>query len=346
MVIAEYLNLITEKREPIGHGMKVFQEAVSLVSQDDVISVSCPEYSSPREKDHRNVDSIIPERDNVIKKYLIQIRTIRKAFRVANESKDKIVWFTNVHWLLPFLMGVLPIKKHVILTMFRDIAEDTLMAGTKLKRIKHHYVRKGISKAAFLIVTNPSLSISERQLHIPDYYYTEEYEKYQKKEKEDRVVCLGIIRETKDIRGLIGKFRNTDIPVLIAGRFDSQDTYQWAMENKSDNIIIENRKIAEEEYYNFIAGSRFVILPYKTEWCRNATSGILLEAVFLSSIPIGPRILLDNNQINGIGYETLEDLPGTYAELEKLGESVKNDILRYKKETVQKRLQEAIKKWA
>jgi hypothetical protein len=40
--------------------------------------------------------------------------------------------------------------------------------------------------------------------------------------------------------------------------------------------------------------------------CR--TSGVLIESMFLHTIPIAPRKLLEANGIQGIGYDNIEEL--------------------------------------
>ena len=38
------------------------------------------------------------------------------------------------------------------------------------------------------------------------------------------------------------------------------------------------------------------------------TSGVLLESIFVGTIPIAPKRLLEENEVRGIGYETLDEI--------------------------------------
>ena len=69
------------------------------------------------------------------------------------------------------------------------------------------------------------------------------------------------------------------------------------------NIIIKNNNLSYIDYLSKIAESKFVILPYKESSYSNRSSGVLLETIFLGSIPIAPKFLLNFNNIKGVDYE-------------------------------------------
>ena len=94
-----------------------------------------------------------------------------------------------------------------------------------------------------------------------------------------------------------------------------------------------------------IAESKYTLLPYKLERYENATSGILLESIFLKSIPIAPKWLLENNNISGIGYDNLDDLPKSINELNNVTREYTFDIEDYRKDNIEKKLIRAIEEY-
>jgi hypothetical protein len=132
------------------------------------------------------------------------------------------------------------------------------------------------------------------------------------------------MRSSKDLRGILAAFNDTDIPVWIVGNFENKSEYEYLKSHAVNNFHIENRALDYDEYYRLIAESRFLIMPYDMSFCKDATSGILLKNIFLNSIPIAPLKLLAYNSVSGIGYERLTDLPKTYLALLEFGEKVEN----------------------
>lgn len=75
---------------------------------------------------------------------------------------------------------------------------------------------------------------------------------------------------------------------------------------------------------------------------KGATSGVLLESIFLKSIPVAPQKLLDYNGINGIGYGDLEEI-NTNTFVKQL--TNENNLDKYMFDYNQKKLHSIFQKW-
>lgn len=307
VTVVEYLNYVNECGEAIGHGKKVLSEAVELLKDD--FDVHCIASEAYRPEGFA-LDKALPRLNQSAGEVtngaiLNQIKAVFAAVRTD------VVWFTNVDWvLLAYLAFFKPRAVKVMATLYRDYATDIAQGGSKARRVKVAAVRCGIRNIDILVVTNKTLRLSDSQIFMPDYIYTEKYDAYRvpDSEKLNQVVCVGSMRPSKDLRGVVRAFAATNMPVKIVGSFCDKNEFMWLCEHATDNITVEDRKLDDDEYYGLIGGSCYVILPYKLVDYRSATSGILQECLFLGTIPIAPKALLDANGVSGIGYESIDDL--------------------------------------
>ena len=231
-----------------------------------------------------------------------------------------------------------PRTQKIAITIFRNILEDARNPKWGIcKGLLSYLVSNGMAKIDLMFVTNPTLSISgaKQQIHIPDYFYKNVYSLYRNTAKAERIVCLGLMNVQKELKKLVRHFSNTEIEVWIIGLFDNEHYYNAITKLSVSNIKIEHRALSEKEYLNIIGGSQFVILPYAATEYKEATSGILLETIFMNSIPVAPKFLLKNNNIQGIGYEKLEDIPTTLKELKSIGKTIHNSIAEYQFDHIQ-----------
>ena len=144
---------------------------------------------------------------------------------------------------------------------------------------------------------------------MPDFLYSQEkYEKYQELEKERRVVCVGTMNRYKQLEELIDIFSKINMPLIIAGRFDDKARLSDLLDRKPKNVEIYDTILTENDYLKMMATSQYSILPYDMSQYINRTSGVLLESIYLGSIPIAPRELLIQNSLPGMGYNEMQDL--------------------------------------
>ena len=112
----------------------------------------------------------------------------------------------------------------------------------------------------------------------------------------------------KELEKLIDVFNENGIKLEIVGKFLDQQRYLDLQCRAKENIIIENVVLSEDEYYRKLAGAKYSILPYDMKVYAGRTSGVLQETVFVGTIPIAPKRLLEENQVRGIGYEQLDEM--------------------------------------
>lgn len=340
MLISEYLNYVNESGEPLGHGKKVLNEVIELVQNKYTVSCAASEAYKPNEfrGRYKKLNSI-PNRIGSTELNKRIFANIRETLRDTDEN---VLWFTNVEWRLLAYLGIKPVRKSIVITVYRDILSDIENGKSKLKRMKALLIKKGLKKVKLVIVTNPNLRIHDNQIYLPDYYYGEKYAALRNIEKKERILCVGSMRKSKDLRGVVKNFNDTDIPVWIVGNFEDKAELAHLKASAGKNFHIEDRVLEYDEYYRMIAESRFTIMPYDMNFYKDATSGILLETMFLNSIPIAPQRLLTYNSVDGIGYMNISDLPKKYDELLKRGKKVLNFSEKYRKDIIFEELNEKL----
>lgn len=337
--LVEYLNYVNKDGKPIGHGKKVLSEAGKMFEADEVRMICSDAYRSDFMKEAKRCEVKLPEisqKETGIKLNEAVFRNIIKTFSVA--EKEEILWFTNTEWRLFAILPFVAKNKKVVVTCYRDVISDICNSNARLKQLKLHLVKRGVERADLIVVTNQHLSLSDNQIFVPDYMYTEFYKKYDTIKKGNRVLCVGAMRESKDLRGVVKLFSNSDIPVYIVGGFSDKQEYSWLVTHKTENITIEDRIVPYDEYYRLIAESKYVIIPYKMEAYDMATSGILQETMFLKSIPIAPRKLLEFNGISGIGYNNLSEIPIDMDTLNQQAKKVKFDMHEYEEQNIKNKI--------
>lgn len=344
IILVEYLNYINCDGHAIGHGKKVLSEAARILAPDIDAIICSKEYTPQLCKLNRNkvsfISAIHSNKDILNKKIFLNIKAVFDVVR----NKNEIIWFTNTEWRLFAFLSFYSSKSKIVVTCYRDTVYDIKNSNSKFKYLKLFLVKKGIKKVDFVIITNPNLRISDKQIFVPDYVYTDFYKKYQNIKKKDQIICVGAMRASKDLRGVIKHFNGTDIPVYIIGGFADKKEYEWLSEHKGDNIIIEDRIVPYDEYYQLIAESKFVIVPYKMNSYHLATSGILQETIFLKAIPIAPYSLLQYNGIDGIGYTNIEELPNNLNELKCRSKTISQNTDVYEEFNIKRKLIEMFQK--
>ena len=298
--------------KPLGHSLKVTREYFELL-KDWFDRIELGAVGSIAD------NSLQIGFDNISKlPYEINVDA---PFTLSRRIKDKMGFFNNIkeclnsdtdavffyqgdfflYFYLCFRYRRRPNKKLYALA-FRDD-----FSGGKIEWILQKVFKKGITKLDGLIYTMPTASIEHvNKIWISDYLYSEEKYGYLRKlPKEKKVVCLGTMNRYKDLEGVVKVFSNTDIRVEIIGAFDEKERIEAIKRMASDNILIEDRVLEDNEYYEKMATAAYGILPYDMNQYHNRTSGVLLETLFVGSIPIAPRELLDNNDCDGIPYDEI-----------------------------------------
>ena len=182
--------------------------------------------------------------------------------------------------------------------------------GGRFEKYLNSIYKRAIKKIDGLIYTRKQAEILHNNtLYIPDYPYDSEfYKRYDNEHKKNRVICLGTMNRYKQLEELVEIFNDLDIPLDIYGRFDDKTRLNNLLKNKNENVTICDCILSTEEYYQKLGETKYSILPYNMQQYIDRTSGVLLESIYVGSIPIAPKKLLEQNDIQGFGYEDLLDL--------------------------------------
>lgn len=344
--LVEYVNLQNEKGIPVGHAPKVIGEAAEIVKKEYDIKIFCGSGIKKLLGDKYDISIIESNFHKRNKALMFVSRWKNLNYVFANSQDNDIMWFTNIDWTLFLYLSLKKsIKQKIIVTAYRDIVEDMKGYKSRIRRMLGKICMKSLDKISLYVITNPALKLFDNQITIPDYYYSEKYDSYSYVDKKNQIACLGAMRGTKDLVGVVRHFNGTGIKVLIVGDFMDKEEFKTIVDMADSNIIIKDVVLSFDEYYKLIAMSKYVILPYKLERYKNATSGILLESLFLRSVPIAPKWLLENNKIAGIGYDKLESLPLDIESFEKLSKEIDFNIDEYRMETISDKLNVAIQEY-
>lgn len=328
IILADYIGHSDSSGKPMGHPIKVINETFELiksvfyvriaVSETHIPSIQGNEIEIIKLKYHVCVFST-QKLSNLIKKWA-------NLNRIFHNQGNSIIWFVNVDFSL-FLYLYLKKEKKVWINLCYNPLKN--VSGWREKLIK-----AVLEDAEKVILTNRNFvkEIPGTKIYIPDYYYnTALYDKFQKTEKQKQMVCLGTMGKEKKLEALILAMKNCPTSLIVCGNFKhDEERYQNLQKLSEGQIYLENKFIANDEYYSLIAKSQYVVLPYDMDLYDERTSGILLEAVFLHSVPIAPQKLLEYNGIIGIGYQNIDEIPSLLGDEKRELEIIKsnNELLK------------------
>lgn len=346
LYIVDYIGNSNENNQPIGHPVKVINDFFELLYKDVDIKLAIPTSYKSKINDINKAKEIMwLERvtqvlaKNRLPKIILNLNKIKNIRQVIRSCQCENIWFINADFCLgiELMLDKKKIKnKNIIVTLYMENYNNR---GIGVK-FKNYFYQKIIKNASTIIASNNNLSFNSNKIvNIPDYFYSDEmYLKYKNIKKENKVVCVGTMNESKDLEALISVFNKIDIKLYIIGSFFDKLQFDRCNLIKRDNIIMEDKILQNDEYYNLIASSKYVIIPYKEAGYANRSSGVLLEAIYLKSIPIAPEFLLDFNNIKGVGYERIDELidffkftsKDSILNNEEIGEFYKEENVRIK----------------
>lgn len=339
--LIEYKCIVNDEGQPFGHAEKAIEDALMICNR---LGVKAEVAAS---SDFKAASFLLPNSLNV-KEYtyrsVSKIMQNLKAATKVTKGEEVLFWFVNVDWYLFLFLSLHKLCQRKMATVYKDRFDQ--IDGFKGKKffvgdVLYALLEKGVGQIDLFLETFHSSVRKSDAVYLPDYIYTPFYEKQRVKEKIERVICPGTINTQKDVKGLVEVFNQINYPLLIVGQFADGTLYDELLKSKSDNITIENRRLEYDEYYRLIAESTYCITPYNMNRYTSATSGVIREAVYLGSTVIAPRTLLDNMGMNGIAYETLEDLVNLFSQ----GEIVSvadNDLTIYREDNVINSIRSAI----
>lgn len=235
-----------------------------------------------------------------------KLKLIRNIHQVLSLRDYDIIWFYRTDFFL-FLYLFLTRKPGI--KIVGQVYQEKFAAG-KVSCILNYIYRKALRKLDGVIYSQEGMACGhENTLYIPDYYYDEKkYGKYKNIPKQEKAVCLGTMNPYKELTGLVKGFSRNKYELEIKGFFYDKRMYEELARMAGPGIKIEDRILSEEEYYSTLAEAKYAVLPYDMKQYENRTSGVLQECLFLGTAPIAPALLLKQNGMQGIGYNTIAEL--------------------------------------
>lgn len=315
MYIIDYIGNCDSLGNPIGHPVKVVNEFSNLLGKDVNIEIVIPKnYKSKLnlntvKKTHLlNHYTDVTVKSNIVK-FINKIKEAFNIIQVLKKCDDGVLWFINCDFVIYVILAFYKVKP--MQSIWTTTYLKSYIGGSYIKNfLKNFFYKIGLKKIETIISSDRELLIDDKKhICIPDYIYDETlYGKYSNVNKKNQVVCVGTMTNDKDIEGLINLFNRIELPLKVIGRFYDKNRYDKLTKLAKKNIEIIDKNLDSDEYYRIIAESKFIILPYKKSFYSNRTSGVLVEAMFLNTIPIAPSFLLKYNNIDGIGFEELDEL--------------------------------------
>lgn len=327
VLIADYMGYGDDAGKPVGHVLKVLRESAALLPKDTKIEYCVTSnYAEflPDVQATLPYHIVVGKADTTvsnIKRMLGSFRNIRKILKCDAD----IIWFANVDQFL-----------YMYLSLCRKLSEKakrglygpkkgkeimiTTFATAYPKAYHNDALNEVLPTAKLVITTNPEAKLADNMLYMPDYFYRAEvYGDYNVVSSRYGAVCLGTMNQAKKIKELVETFAKLHYPLAIKGFFYDKEYLKEVIELLNNYpeevrklITIEDGYLTYEDYLKTLGSARFAVLPYDVNTYQNNTSGVILESIFVGTIPVTGQFLLDKMGIKGLDLasltkESLED---------------------------------------
>lgn len=349
--MVEYQGRCDAEGKAVGHAPKVLQEYLQLIRNDCEVSVFAPkvilkELGEDWKKAGVLQAKVLPRHivmkgktpfwEKITNK-LHMFANIRSALKHADAD---IFWFFNVeYYLMLYLFLHKKPKQKIVCTLFLDGYHADQQGGWKEKivaGVKQWVFAQAQKKISLIISTGKQFTFQNcRWEYIPDYYDKWGlYEPYRRRissgaGKEERAVCLGTMGNGKQLEEMVKAFAKIGYPLTVAGRFYDPErvkALRMIAGQGKGTIEILDRYLSQEEYLSLLAGAKYTVLPYSPLHYASQTSGVMQEAVFLDTVPVTYRAILERNGVLGVGFESWEDLS-----LELLSQNLTKYLTEYQR---------------
>ena len=311
--MVEYQGRCDIEGNAVGHSPKVLEEYYNFIKADCHVSVMAPNVilksateeiaNSGSKLEHHIVMGGKKSLFQKINDKLHMFSNIKKALRATDADT---VWFFNVEYdLMLYLFLHRKPKRKIVCTFFLDGYHNGMVG-----KIKQWIFEKAQKKIDLIISTGPKLKFKNcKYEYIPDYYYIKDkYEVLRRKTKIDRAVCLGTMSGGKLLEDMVDAFNNNGYPLYVAGRFFDKNRLCNLNAVAKDNIVIEDKYLSDDDYFEILSTSRYTVLPYSKSQYNTQTSGVMQEAMFTDSIVVTFNDILEGNEMVGIGFEEFAEL--------------------------------------
>lgn len=332
LIVADYIGNSSKDKKPSGHLVKLLREINELLKNDfDISYIVADNYAEFSTE--IKITAMVKHLDNTksrINRVMQRYKNLSTIFK-----QEFPIWFINVDFWFYFYVAFSRHKANDIYVL--NYCSYKHQRGSYIQNLKWWIYQKANKKIKKEFVTNRHLYM-DNQVYVPDYYFNPQiYEKYNRTKKKNQVVFCGGISRAKEVEHLVDVFIKNRQPLIISGKFESEELFKTVRAKATDNIQIFNRRLSDFEYYSLIGESKYTILPYKKSCYSGRSSGVILEALFLDSVVIAPEFLLKELDIKGITYENLDNLQNLDLSIQEhyCNELLANNELVKKKYSIQ-----------
>lgn len=316
VLLIDYYGMCDKDGQAVGHSPKVLEEYSILLGAEYQVSVAASpclikEAGEQFREKYPLRYNIYSDREMSVRK---RIRDKRLLYSNISEALKingyDIYWFYKTDFFLFFFLCFKKIHRGRKPVRFMAQIYQAGFARSRLAPVLNWFYRRGMQKFDGITYAQKDMSgLHPNMLYFPDYYYDPgKYQRYRRAEKQEKAVCLGTMNTYKRLRELIEAFRSNGYPLEIKGYFYDRKYYEDLRQGLPANVILEDKILSEEEYYQTLAGAKYTVLPYDMAQYQSRTSGVLIESLFLDTVAVAPKQLLAENQIDGIGYDSIDEL--------------------------------------
>ena len=327
--MVEYQGRCDENGKAVGHAPKVMNEYYNFIKAYSNVTVVAPntilkELTYDANKFELSKHIVMKGKTPFIEKItnkLNMFSNTKAAYKCAERDHDSIVWFFNVEYFFMLWCALSPVIKKtsqrshgpkVVLTMFIDgfhAPENASIIQKLNASLKQWVFEKAQKKFDIIIATGEKFKYKNTEsVFIPDYYYIPEiFDAHRSISKNDEAVCLGTMGRGKQLTQMVDAFNRIGYPLTIAGRFYDKSLLSELKAKANSNIKIIDDYLSNEEYLSMLAKAKYTVLPYSYNYA-NQTSGVMQEAMFLGTVPVTYKAILDGNCMEGIGFDSWDSL--------------------------------------
>ncbi len=313
IVMAEYQGRCDEKGTAVGHAPKVLEEYAGFLRPEYEARILAPRcVLEACGKSGRKGAKILPHRivmkghNSFFEKIANKVRMFANIRIVMKQAGDSTVWFFNTEFYLCLYLALFGNSgKRIVFTSFKERYDGGPLGG-----IKQKIFERAQKRMALIISAGEDFRFKNaRSVYLPDYACDESvFGEYRERERRPGAVCLGTMGAEKQLEDMVKTFTRLGFPLTVAGRFYDPERAEKLKKMAGENITIRDEYLSREEYLQLMGRASHVVLPYAPQQYGSQTSGVLQEALFLDTIVVAPKAVLEGNHVPGVGFDSWDTL--------------------------------------
>ena len=350
IVMAEYQGRCDEEGTAVGHAPKVLEEYAEFLRPEYEPRILAPRcVLAACGKAGRKGAKVLPHHivmkghPSFFEKIANKLKMFANIRIVLKQAGNDTVWFFNTEFYLCLYLALFGNGgKRIVFTSFKERYD-----GGRLGGIKQKIFERAQKRMALIISGGEDFEFKNaRSVYLPDYACDESlFGAYRETEKKPGAVCLGTMGAEKQLEDMVKSFTRLGFPLTVAGRFYDKERVERLKKMAGDNITIRDGYLSREEYLSLLGRASHVVLPYAPEQYGSQTSGVMQEGVFLDTIVVAPKAVLEGNHVPGVGFESWDTLSA--ADLYEDGSGVRRQYAQlrrgvYSKEHMKKTILECM----